>query len=1552
MNPIKPMNLPRPSISGLNRTILAGILLIHSQVSSTAQAPPASFTRTITTGTGSVSVNFAYHPIRSSNFGVLVQQADGSYITHTADVARTYLGTVTDHPEAVAIGLLRADNTLLARISFDDGITWTTTGGNASAGGSTFIPAWPTSVAQNGGAGSIVYGAEVGIDCTSNYFAICGSNVDTAIEKCEFSVMSANMVYLRDAAILHKIGKIIVRADAAQDPYLPDGGDTGLLLPRIKTIWNTSTPMGSTHDLALVVHSAANGGLAYVGVIGTSSRYSANDSDGNGDFSVVWRHEAGHNWGSSHYEGGGNPEGSTIMSNNSLSRFSSSELQKIIAHRNTKSAVLDNLGSYTFPLPPRANQDTASFLRNSPVVVDVMANDSDSNGQSISLRSFDSASDLGGTLTRSAGTGPGGRDQILYTPPPALASGTDWFRYRIQDSSGMQALGYAMLRPRSEVVTLADHWTLDDSSGTTAVNSVRSSLNGTHQNGTLVNQTGANSVTRKGAYFDGSNDQTSIPAPNYSTNAITFTTWIKRSGTQNSSAAFLFTRAGSSVTGFHFGTSNELRYTWDGGGFTWNSGLVPPDNTWCLVAMCVSPGGTTLHLRTPTGLLSATNTASQASEAFNGLMYLGWDPNSSSRHFKGWLDDARVFKSTLAATDIESLYQQALNPPAVTLTAPLSGSSIPPLDVTFSATVGSLQEMVDAVDFTENETSFATATTAPYQALVSSITPGPRTFTARASYGDWGYQADSAPVFLTALPPPPPVVTIKASLPASKRGPIPGSFTFSRDHPIGAITVPLSVGGTAISGTDYDPLPASVTLPDGTLSLTIPVNPIAAAPDGISETVTLSMTGGAGHTPGSPSSATLTINDHITSIADGAWNEAATWNSNAAAPATGTQDSGEGYSVAHIVTSNDTASNSQALVAGSLRVRSGGILDLARLHSSTNQNVSYNLPATAVEDGGTIRFRCSVGTSTHTVAAALAFAGNTSLLINGGSYGNGANLTGSISGSGAIAVSSNTSAGSGTYVHQISINSANNPFTGNWTVNHTGGGDELAALRAGATHALGTGTVTVNNAAQLINDHTTGLNSLAGVTLNGTGATLLLNQPWNNTTANLALTGGTPLVQLGNAASVIGNLTGTTGIIQGSGASSSLTVNQTADTIFSGALGTNLRFIKSGSASLTLTGAPDPTLALTLTAGTLVPPQPVTVASLTQSGGTLRLPLAITPPLTLTGSYARSGGSITVDVTTPPLPDTPYTLIRYLGTLSETPAVTIQDTSGSGLLPIISNGTGSNSSITVTFSTPPPVRYLINYLVDSHGSIVGDASQTVDEGNDASAVTAVPETGYTFTRWSDGLTTASRTDTHITSDLTVTVEFTVNQYPVTYTAASGGSIAGPASQMVTHAGNAAQVTAIPATGFRFDGWSDSLATASRTDSNITAPFGVTATFSQIDPYDAWIASKELIGDDALHTADPDGDGMSNELEFRFDFDPEDPNSRLKMTFNFDGDGHPVLTINKVIAEGTFAIEWTTTLGQPWQGSLAVPVSTGSLDYPFAPPPQSGRCFYRLRVTVP
>ena len=219
-------------------------------------------------------------------------------------------------------------------------------------------------------------------------------------------------------------------------------------------------------------------------------------------------------------------------------------------------------------------------------------------------------------------------------------------------------------------VPLTDHWKLDETTGTTAVNSIRTANNGTHVNGTAVNQAGASPGTGYSAYYDGlsgstTGDSTSIPAPNYNTNNLTMMAWVKRNGNVPSWGPILFSRAGNTIAGFGCGTANDLRYHWNGAQSDWDSGLILPDAQWVLAALVVTPTGATIHMRTTSGLQSATQTVALTAEEFNGLMYIGADTTDSARRFKGNIDDVRVYKGALTATEIEALYQAGVSPAPV-----------------------------------------------------------------------------------------------------------------------------------------------------------------------------------------------------------------------------------------------------------------------------------------------------------------------------------------------------------------------------------------------------------------------------------------------------------------------------------------------------------------------------------------------------------------------------------------------------------------------------------------------------------------------------------------------------------------------------------------------------------------------------------------------------------------------------------------------------------------------------------------------------------------------
>ncbi|MCP5532610.1 MAG: autotransporter-associated beta strand repeat-containing protein [Akkermansiaceae bacterium] len=686
-----------------------------------AQSPPASFTRTVTNGIDTVTVDYVLHSVRGPNFSILVQDSAGALNAHSPAESRIYLGTVQGHPGAMAAGLLKADDTLITRVTFETGVEWTSTGGVASVRGNTnWTPAWPGATPGSGGAGSDVWAAEVGIDASYRQFLGAGSDVDATVEISEFAVMSTNLLYLRDAAIVHRIGRLIVRADQAQDPYEPMGGDTGLLLPGVKDQWNNVLP-ASTHDLAMVARPGAGGGLAWVGAIGTSNRYSANGASSNGDFNVIWRHEAGHNWGAGHFEGG-TPEGPTIMSGNALGRMSSPELYKILNHRNTNTAVLDNLGPYSFSLPPRASADPVKFdPEGGAVAIDVLDNDSDSNGDTISILSFDTTSHRGAVLALSAGTGPGGRDEIQYTPPVNFLDGTDYFQYRIGDGTGREAVGWVMLEPEFSSEMLA-HWNFDENAGATAKDA-SIGFNDAAVSGTP----GWNATGREHACLtvNGTDNWATCASIDFNTNTLTIAGWIRRSGTQNDWAGIAFSRAGGTV-GFNFGgggDANELRYHWGGGGnssYYFNSDLLVPDGVWTFCALVVEPTQATLYMKPDGGPMeTAVSTGTFSPNSISGGFRIGGDSNSSTRTFNGDIDELRVFQRSLSAAEIDSLAGgggTASNPVpgrGGALTRPITGDlqwKAPPSTVSQSVFLGTTYTAVESATTASSEYLGDTAT--------------------------------------------------------------------------------------------------------------------------------------------------------------------------------------------------------------------------------------------------------------------------------------------------------------------------------------------------------------------------------------------------------------------------------------------------------------------------------------------------------------------------------------------------------------------------------------------------------------------------------------------------------------------------------------------------------------------------------------------------------------------------------------------------------------------------------------------------------------------------
>lgn len=157
-------------------------------------------------------------------------------------------------------------------------------------------------------------------------------------------------------------------------------------------------------------------------------------------------------------------------------------------------------------------------------------------------------------------------------------------------------------------------------------------------------------------------------------------------------------------------------------------------------------------------------------------------------------------------------------------------------------------------------------------------------------------------------------------------------------------------------------------------------------------------------------------------------------------------------------------------------------------------------------------------------------------------------------------------------------------------------------------------------------------------------------------------------------------------------------------------------------------------------------------------------------------------------------------------------------------------------------------RWPVIFVAGTGGALSGTTMQSVAHGGSSTAVTAIPDTNYLFTKWTgaNGFTTTTDnplTVSNVTSSLTVTANFVKGEVPklnlkMAVTPDGSGSTS-PSGTVQVDAGASTTITATPAGGFAFVGWtSTSEATidntgVSSTTVKLTADATVTANFADV-----------------------------------------------------------------------------------------------------------------------
>ncbi len=269
--------------------------------------------------------------MRSPDFQVLVQGADGALTAVAAPEPVTYRGTVDERPGTFVTGTIR-DGRLTAVVALPgDHVFYVEplpmADGNADPAlhavyrGDAVVqgdescaadePSVTTSAPREGRLDAQAVGtlklADVAFDADYEFFQQNKSRVDSTVRDIESVLAGVNAIYQRDCGITHRVSTIVVRSTPS-DPFTSASPET--LLTQLKNDWNTNRSSVNRDMVHLMTGRAIAGntiGYAGVGVVcNTRSAYGLSRSRYTTNYArrtALTAHELGHNWNASHCNG-------------------------------------------------------------------------------------------------------------------------------------------------------------------------------------------------------------------------------------------------------------------------------------------------------------------------------------------------------------------------------------------------------------------------------------------------------------------------------------------------------------------------------------------------------------------------------------------------------------------------------------------------------------------------------------------------------------------------------------------------------------------------------------------------------------------------------------------------------------------------------------------------------------------------------------------------------------------------------------------------------------------------------------------------------------------------------------------------------------------------------------------------------------------------------------------------------------------------------------------------------------------------------------------------
>ena len=165
---------------------------------------------------------------------------------------------------------------------------------------------------------------------------------------------------------------------------------------------------------------------------------------------------------------------------------------------------------------------------------------------------------------------------------------------------------------------------------------------------------------------------------------------------------------------------------------------------------------------------------------------------------------------------------------------------------------------------------------------------------------------------------------------------------------------------------------------------------------------------------------------------------------------------------------------------------------------------------------------------------------------------------------------------------------------------------------------------------------------------------------------------------------------------------------------------------------------------------------------------------------------------------------------------------------------IWANDTSGNSNTSAIYNFTI-TGYTLTINTVGHGNVTKNPDQVTYSYGTTVTLTAVPDTGWSFSQWSGDLTGSTNPDTiTMTGNKTVTATFTQNQYTLTINTVGNGNVTKNPDQVTYSYGTTVTLTAVPDTGWSFSQWTGGLTGSTNPDTiTMTSDKTVTATFNEL-----------------------------------------------------------------------------------------------------------------------